>query len=302
MKKLLLPALLLISIDTAFAELKFVRCASGDCRNGRGQAIFIDPAWNTPGEYIYTGTFKDGQMDGEGTLISNIGAFTGAFNDGKQQGYGIEFFSKKVNGVNVPDSNKWVNIGRWDDDGSYHCVQVHEDGTTGYYNTQGTGGSSKNFHPYKEVKDKWVKTHVADYLAAMATVFAERRRVHDSMFPPQVVVDYHMVVHAQKRVNTVRGKVERLITWDCTSARKYYVTASNVVRGRLTIMPLGGFVRYQVRSEDDNVLWEGAADQYWHPEKDGKYCFLIIFDVGAVYGAEPADGAQLEWSLRSETL
>ncbi len=302
MKKLFILLVLLIISHCSFAQLKFIRCISGDCRNGRGQAIFINPTWTTPGEYTYTGTFKEGQMDGEGSLISNVGNFNGSFKNGKQLGYGIDFFSKKVNGINVPDSEKWVNIGRWDEDDSYHCIQIHEDGTTGYYNTAGNGEHSKHFHPYAEVKDKWIKTHVADYLAAMEPVFAERRRVHDSMYPPQVIVDHHMLIRSQGRVNTARGRLENLCSWDCTSGLKYYVTASNVVRGKLSIMPIGGFVRYQVRGEDDQEIWEGAADQYWHPEKDGRYKFLIIFDVGTVYGAQPADGAQIQWSLRSETL
>ncbi len=301
-KLYLLPLLLAASFNAAAEDLKLKRCDSGDCQNGFGKAVFFYPSSPKDGDYFYTGTFKNGQMDGEGMLAAASGYHVGSFESGKRSGYGIEFTPGLVNGVYVPDSSKWVEIGRWDDDGTHHVVQVHEDGATGYYHTMASGENYERFHPYKEIKDKWTLKHVAAYLAAAAPRFKEYNRVHDSMFPPQVIVNHHMVVRDHGRVNTARGRLENLCSWDCISSFKYYVTASNVVRGKLTIMPIGGFVRYQVRDENDKEIWEGAADQYWSPKKDGKYKFLIIFDVGTVYGAEPASGAQIEWSLRSETL
>ncbi len=298
MKKFLLLALLIVPAFGSNAQYIILMCLSGDCTNGIGAAECKSQFMAAT--LHYQGAFKNGKMDGEGTLAGPAEYYVGSFEDGEERGYGILFKSKAVAGHYVPDSSQWVSFCKWDDDGGMKSEQIREDGSITFFNTEGRA-KHKSFKPYREVKDSWIQEHVAAYLAAQQIAFARRKAVHDSLFPPQVIRDPHMALHAQNRINTARGKVERLISWDCTSARKYYVTASNVVRGKLTVMPFGGFVRYQVRSEDDKVLWEGAVDQYWHPEKDGRYNFLIIFDANVI-GGNPPDGAYLEWSLRSETL
>jgi len=277
------------------------KCLSGNCSDGLGIA---ECKSTSPADSIvlYNGHFKNSMPDGEGKLSTRMEVYEGAFEDGKRNGYGIQFRSKKVAGRYEADSSEWVWFCRYDDDGGMQSEDIRPDGSTTFFNREGER-KRKNFHPYKEFKDHWIQDHVDAYLDARKAVFARLKVIHDSLYKPQVFVDHHLVIHAQNRINTARGKLERLITWDCTASRKYFVTASNVVRNKLTIMPLGGFVRYQVRDDsDDSVIWEGSADQYWSPKKDGKYRFLIIFDVGQVYGAAPADGAYLEWSLRSETI
>ena len=173
MKKYISLLALIVIFNAANAQkFVFVKCISGDCQNGTGVAEFEDQFFKNAGQVIYKGTFKLGKMSGEGILSTNAVYYTGSFEDNEYRGYGIEFYSKKVDGINVPDSSKTVSFGKWDTDGSMQAIQVWEEGRKSFYNTEGRSGHKKNFKPYKSFNDKWIEQHADAHIASRLEIFA----------------------------------------------------------------------------------------------------------------------------------
>lgn len=303
MKKLRLLALFLIMFTVAKAQnYVFVKCISGDCENGTGVAEFEDQIFKNAGQVIYKGTFKSGKMFGEGTLSTNVYFYIGSFEDNDYRGYGIEFYSKKLDNINVPDSSKTVNIGKWDKDGSMKAIQVWEEGRKSFYNTEGRSGHKKNFKPYKTFNDKWIEQHADEYIASRAEIFAAEtaRKAAANKLYQDNQPKYEVNIITEKVFYAQKGRAEQLITWDCIAGRQYFVTASAWVKKRYAPLPFAGFVNYQVLDEKGAVVFDGPADRYWTPAEDGKYSFTVKFDQGQMYGNgnENVNGVNLSCSLR----
>jgi hypothetical protein len=287
MKKYLFFSLFLTALNCAKAQsLTFVKCVSGDCQNGKGVAEFTGPV-NSPisGPVLYSGTFKNGKLSGEGTVSDNGEIYVGTFDNNYYRDYGTKYQTKKVNGVNVPDSAGWVEFYHWDEDGCFIATILQKDNEKGAQN----GWLNKKHRKFWEKSprdDEWITQHVSALIASGA-------RGH--------VVQYETNIIAQKIVNAQRGQPAKLITWDCLADRQYYVTASATNNGKYAPMPFAGHVDYQVTAEDGTVVFEGPADRYWTPAKDGKYSFTVKFDQGEIIGNGDGyvNGVSLSCSLRS---
>lgn len=84
MKSLLRPKalLLLCSLSGMSVHAAMAQCLSGDCKNGTGKYDF--------GYATYTGSFKNGKPEGQGTMDYGGGEkYTGGFRNGKEDGEGI---------------------------------------------------------------------------------------------------------------------------------------------------------------------------------------------------------------------
>lgn len=147
-------------VVTATQPGHLVKCISGNCFNGTGEAI-LTLNDNFVGNIHYTGSFKHALMEGEGLAIYSYGYIhTGTFVRNEPSGYGVQWKIKNVNGKQVPDSSAEVIFGKWDEDDVVKGIMVQADGTTRIY-TRG--------HKYLEtrkVKDKWINAQVEDFLAA----------------------------------------------------------------------------------------------------------------------------------------
>jgi hypothetical protein len=300
-KSLLLPVLLLLVAVVNAQEYTLLKCTSGDCQNGSGEAVFTNNFLNAMTPTLYKGTFKNGKMDGEGTLSNNLEYYIGSFRNGEKYGYGILYKSKKVGGINQPDSMQWVSFCKWDEDGGMQSIQVHENGETGYFNTEGHD-HKKNFRPYKEVKDKWINEHANAYMNSMSLVFAARKAAHDSAYPKPFELKTETNFIAVKSITVVRGKAATFISWDCLTDRDYFVSASGDTKDRQ--LPFGGYVTYQVLAEDNIVVFEGRADVYWKPRKEGRYTFIVKFDQGEISGNTDlyVDAVRLRCSLMTRRI
>ncbi len=300
-KRIIFVCALSLSLCAQSQELSFVKCNSGDCQNGTGEATFSNNYFKAAGDAIYKGSFKNGKMDGEGTLANNLEYYTGSFKNGEKYGYGILYKSKKLNGANVPDSAQWVSFCKWDDKGGMESIQVHEDGSTGFFNTEGSD-HKKNFRPYKPVKDKWIQEHSDAYISSMTPVFAARKAAHDSAFPKPFELKSETLFIATKSIGVIRGKAVNFISWDCLTDRDYFISASGDTKDRQ--LPFGGYVTYQVLAEDNSVVFEGRADVYWRPRKEGRYTFVVKFDQGTIYGDghDYVDATKLRCSLMSHRI
>lgn len=71
-------------------------CISGDCINGEGYMVFDNAN--------YEGTFKNGHMNGSGTLQTIFGTYTGQIENDKMQGQGT--FTSRYGGI---DEGRFVN-------------------------------------------------------------------------------------------------------------------------------------------------------------------------------------------------
>jgi hypothetical protein len=287
MKKYLLFSLFLITLNWANAQsLTFVKCVSGDCQNGRGVAEFM-AAMNDPisGPVLYSGTFKNGKLSGEGTISNDSYFYSGTFDNNYYSGYGTKYQTKKVREVNVPDSAGWVDFYHWDEDGCYVGMTLQKDNQkVGQHH--GSNKRHTKFWDKSGFDDEWIMQHVK----ALITYGA---RGH--------VVQYETNIIAQKTIGAPRGRLAKLITWDCLADRQYYVTASAWENGKFAQMPFAGHVDYQVTAEDGLVVFEGPADRYWTPTKDGKYSFTVKFDQNEMSGNGNlyVEGVNLICSLRS---
>lgn len=81
MKNLILILALQLSCIVFAQEFKTFTCISGDCENGFGTK-------NYNIGYTYTGQFKKGRFDGEGTKIYNGTIYKGQFKNGSEDGEG----------------------------------------------------------------------------------------------------------------------------------------------------------------------------------------------------------------------
>lgn len=287
MKKYLLFSLFLIAFNRLSAQkFVFVKCISGDCLNGTGVAEFTAPANDDfTGSVVYKGTFKEGKMSGEGSVMNDHSYYIGTFEDNYYRGYGTNFYSKKVGNILVPDSAKSLDFCKWDEDGCNvrMTVQTDNEKVAQHY---GKNKRHEKFWGNSAFKDEHL-------MAQVSALFASGVRGH----VPQV----ELAIITQKNINASRGRAETLITWDCLADRQYFVTASALVHGKLTILPFGGYVNCQVTAEDGSVVFEGPTDRYWKPAKDGKYTFSIKFDQGQISGNDNlyVNSVNLGCSLRS---
>ncbi|MEO6522087.1 MAG: hypothetical protein ABIN91_10445 [Mucilaginibacter sp.] len=287
MKRYLLFPLLILASNWANAQsLTFVKCVSGDCQNGIGVAEFM-AAKNDPisGTVLYIGNFKEGKLSGEGTISNDSYIYSGSFDNNYYSGYGTKFQTKKVRDVNVPDSTGWVDFYRWDEDGCYIGMTLQRDNEK-VAQHHGYNKKHTKFRDKSAFDDEWIMQHLKALIASGA-------RGH--------VIQYETNIIAQKIISARRGQPSKLITWDCLADRQYYVTASAWENGKFAQMPFGGYVNYQVTAEDGSVVFEGRADRYWTPIKDGKYSFTVKFDQAEISGNGNlyVEGVNLTCSLRS---
>jgi hypothetical protein len=286
MKKLRLLSFLLIIFNVLHAQqFVFVKCISGDCQNGKGIAEFTAPApGNISGSIIYSGTFKEGKMAGEGTISNDSKYYIGNFENDYYNGYGTDFYSKKINGANVPDSVGFVDFCNWDNDGCNIRLTVQRDNAK-VAQRYGNNKKHKKFWDSDPFTDGWIMQHANALLASPAR---------------GGVPQYEVYTITQKVFYAQKAHAEQLITWDCIAGRQYFVTASGWVKKSYAPLPFAGFVNYQVLDETGVVVFDGLADRYWTPDKDGKYSFTVKFDQGQMYGNgnENVNGVNLSCSLR----
>jgi antitoxin component YwqK of YwqJK toxin-antitoxin module len=86
-----------------------VGCVKGDCKNGFGYYVWDDGT-------KYMGEFKNGLVNGLGTLIWAEGKFIGSFIDAKRCGYGREY----------DKDNVLVKQGEWDGDLYYPNLSIEK--------------------------------------------------------------------------------------------------------------------------------------------------------------------------------
>ena len=290
MKKYLFFSTLLITFNLATAQ-KFVlvKCISGDCQNGKGAAEFTAPSLNEiSGTVVYNGTFKDGKMSGEGTISNDRHYYAGNFEDNYYRGYGTRFYTKKVGNLTVPDSTGFVDFCKWDEDGCNIRMTLQRDNAK----------VPQHYGNNKKHKKFWEASAFDD------EGIMQRLNVFKASGVRGYVPEYENNIIAQKNISAPRGRPVSLIAWDCLADRQYFVTASATANGKYALMPLGGYVNYQVSAEDGTVVFEGPVDRYWRPLKDGRYTFTIKFDQGEIIGNGDGyvNGVSLSCSLRSRRL
>ena len=128
--------------EQTIQEIK--KCISGNCNNGIGaletdnseghityKGSFKNSLYNGQGsiivkdKYKYTGSFKDGNLDGKGTFtsIDNGFVYTGAFKNNEREGFGTLVFKDGKKSVGVwKESRLWSGTGffRYGDSDSYY--------------------------------------------------------------------------------------------------------------------------------------------------------------------------------------
>lgn len=293
MKTLLLFSLIAVCINAGAQDTKpgrVVKCISGDCNNGIGEAQMTDVD-NFSGDVYYKGEFKNGLIDGEGIQRKDSYIYIGHFKKGLKNGYMTRFDAKRVDGNFVPDSSGSVAFANYTSEFGYKSIIVKPDGST-ENQSRHEGHYNKNFDPFQTIKDKWINEQVTAYQAARAGKFAALPPA-----PPKI----ETMVLAVKTANTARDQWIQAIQWDCLTDRKYWIDVE--AQTKYHAMPFAGHITIQVVAPDNTVAFEAEAGTYWTPRTAGKYTFLIKFYQDKILGTGAADnyvsGLRIEWSLKS---
>ena len=81
--------LVLVVLALVFTNSAQAGCVGGDCQNGQGAYLYTDDV----NFVYYTGEFKNGAPDGQGTMKRAEGnyicEYTGGFKNGKYDGRGV---------------------------------------------------------------------------------------------------------------------------------------------------------------------------------------------------------------------
>ena len=280
----------LLCTTAAFGSVKghVIKCISGDCQNGNGEAILSRNS-NDVGEIRYTGAFRNGMMDGEGTAIytgnTTDHIHTGTFSENEPSGNGADWQIRQAGGQAVPDSSKEVVFGKWDEDGVYKGLLVDEEGSTR------VSARGQKYLNTKKVKDKWINEQAEGFVAARKGKFAAQAK------PTEEEREL-----ATRVADVARDRWSACIEWDCLADRRYFIVTES--KAKYHAMPFGGHVTIQVVAADNTVAWEGPADMYWTPRTAGRYTFQLKFYQDKIIGDQSlhsnyVDGMRLQWWLKS---
>ena len=279
---------------------KVLECISGNCVNGEGVAsMTMNSKYEDDRRNIlhYTGHFKNGLMDGEGTFYKTASdyyvsgekksIFFAHFEENELEGHCIEFKGKYKGEILVPDSSEAVNFQHYDGGALTEQLRVGIDGTLTAYTF---GKHNKEVAPDK-LSDEWLVTQATAYIASRKDKFA-----------PAGTPTATPVLLVRKTFTVQRGKSVTFCDYTCLTDRKYFVTAGS--RAKNYQMPFGGSVIYQVQTDDNKVVFEAAADTYWTPKTPGHYTFVILYDQQQAYGNGNylVDLLKVECTLQSRSL
>ena len=279
---------------------KVLECISGNCANGDGVAsITMNSKYEDDNRNIlhYTGHFKDGLMDGNGTFYKTssdyyvsgetTSLYFAHFEENELEGHCIEFKGKYIGATLVPDSSEAVKFELYERGVLTEELLVGIDGTQTAY----TFGKHNKEIALDKLSDKWLTTAAAAYIASRKEKFA-----------PAGTPTATPVLLVRKTFTAQRGKSVTFTDYTCLADRKYFVTSGSRAKGNQ--MPFGGSVIYQVQTDDNKVVFEGAADAYWAPKTAGHYTFVILYDQqqAAGNGTYLVDFLKLECTLQSRSL
>lgn len=267
---------------------RVIKCISGDCVNGQGEAKMTDVN-NFSGEVYYKGEFKNGLIDGEGIQVYGGHYYVGHFKKGFKDGYMANYGATFKDGKSAPDSSAEVSFADYHSEFGYSSIKVFNDGSTKYYSLH-EGKRKSNWDYNKPVKDKWINEQAAAFKAARAGQFAA----------PAAPTNETLSL-AIRTSNTARDQWIEAIQWSCLTDRKYYFTM--VPKTKYHQLPFAGHLTMQVVAPDNTVAYEGELGNYWTPRTDGKYTFLIKFYQDKIIGGDGSlyvSGLQIEWTLHSK--
>ena len=291
-----LMALLMVLSFSAMAQNdnrpgSVLKCISGDCANGIGEAQLSDVN-NNSGDVYYKGSFKNGKMDGEGIEVVGGNYYVGHFKEGFKNGHLTVFNARVADGKYYPDSAGKVSFANYTSEYGFKSIIVKPDGTTENFSKH-EGHYKESFQPFGPVKDKWINEQVAAYQALRAEKFAA------PVAPPKPTAE--TMVLAVRKANVARDQWIEAIQWDCLPDRKYYTDVTALTKYHQ--LPFGGHLTMQVVAPDNTVAFEAETGTYWTPRTAGKYTFLIKFYQDKIAGgitSDYVDGFKIEWELKSK--
>ncbi len=265
---------------------RVTKCLSGNCENGIGEAQ-LDRNDNFTGSVYYSGTFKNGLMNGDGMSVwDGTTGFIGHFREGFRDGYGMQVgMMPQASGKFVIDSASVVIFGKWDDDYDFKGIGIEQDGM------RRVRTSGHKYLKTEKVKDHWINEQADAWLARRSGKFAAPAKA-----------THELLELATRIIPVARDRWSECITWDCLTDRQYYIDVTS--QEKYHAMPFGGHVTVQVVAADNTVAFEAEAGTYWTPRTDGKYTFQLKFYQDKILGdwrehSSYVDGMRLQWYLKS---
>ena len=314
MKKILLLTLNLVLFH-CFAQSKkklkinehfeVLKCVSGDCQNGEGEAQFKFLERNVfdPNDSVtYVGSFKNGEISGEGILYNSSSYYKGSFQNNYFFGNGTKYYSKKEGDKTVPNLALLVSFYLWDDDGCYESRGLDSEDSA--FRSSESGylyKRHKNFCPdFDSFNTDWVKQQVKLLQATNTKIYSTE------------VVSGDLITHSIKDMNLSMGSYSVAFTQDMLGTlpqgyKKYYVSVDLIKYAKKYHAPSGTSFFYQLINDKNEVVNQQIIQSditsnacYFEVVPEGKYTIQIAYDYHTCLGdCEKLEGLKLQVRLCS---
>ncbi len=325
MKKTILFVLLLCA-GQLFAQTE--KCVKGNCKTGTGRREYADGSYYEGGfvngykegkgvfeskEVSYTGEWKQGDYDGEGTLIQKklvngvaeiVATYTGTFKDGKLNGPGkhIEYLQYATG----PDTN-FVWTGNFKDNilngkGSFRvkpfCTLYSDNWTDNY-----------NFSRGKEIREKTNETSEGSFINAFFDRDKKLNETEKRMADIKAGKVTHgaPIKHAERVTNFSEGRYSEIITWGMMGSfysgfKRYFI--SPTLYSKKYPIPFGARFTYQLVNSKKEVISEQVKygndlECYFDVPTDGDYTIQAAYDFDGCTGCNDVSAIRVMFGLYS---
>ncbi|MEO6977287.1 MAG: hypothetical protein ABJA76_05950 [Mucilaginibacter sp.] len=248
MKLFLFSAFLIFAVSQcASAQYMVTKCDSGNCVNGRGNAVVVYKKQKI--EYLFKGIFVDGKPDGEGLLISVDlrHYYAGIFKKGKRKGLGVQF------GYNGKDFIAYDGFSFQDheSDDDFTELLINRDGGV---ESNHIGDNYRNNKFNIEIKDKALLAFADDFLTKHGKKSFSQQFAEASSAKAKAEQDYKNNVSAVKDLSLPMGGWVECYNNTFKEGRAYYPTYDYPGKG---IAPAMSMFNYQIVGPDGKLLRAG---------------------------------------------
>lgn len=265
MKHIIPVAALVLYSAFAFSQSSD-SCVSGDCKNGIGEIhIKVEDPRSGITRYVYKGHFKDGKLDGEGTLFTydypRQTTYKGVFKNGNATGIG-QLDTRKYAGqfgdeFVMNDNGLITEFFDYEDAKNYDEVAVFNDGSL-----------LPHYYRNGKMNDKLSRKNSNEAINKLATDFLAnyKGKIH---LPTQWIVKKKTVAVAQdKWVECIKYQLVK-------DERAYNIWHTDgYVGGQI---PFGAQHTLQILNDKGDVVFEGSEIYNYQPPATGTYTILIMY-------------------------